>query len=403
MTWAKTFLQPDARPGMLMLLAAILALVAANTPFSPFYDALKETPVTIRIGDLLIDKPLLLWINDGLMALFFFLVGLEIKRETMSGELSSLSKAALPAAAAMGGMVVPALVYLAFNWSNPVQAAGWAIPAATDIAFALGVLALLGNRIPPPLRILLLGLAIYDDLGAILVIAFFYTADLAVESLALGAAGLMVLLLLNRLRVRSIVPYALVGAIIWVAVLKSGVHATLAGFLIALFIPLRLPDGATPLKKLEHDLHPSVAYFVIPIFAFVNAGVTLTDVDSAAAFGPVTIGIALGLFIGKQIGVMAFAWGAVRLGLCRLPQGVTWLHVYGVALLSGIGFTMSLFIGSLAFDDAAYVAPIRIGVLVGSILSAIAGVAVLVFATRQQNASGVNDETLGQARVGENA
>ena len=378
MTWAKTFLQPDARPGMLMLLAAIFALIGANTPFSPLYDALKETPVSVRVGDLLVDKPLLLWINDGLMALFFFLVGLEIKRETLTGGLSSFSRAALPGAAALGGMAAPALVYVAFNLSDPVRVSGWAIPAATDIAFALGVLALLGNRIPPALRILLLGVAIYDDLGAILVIAFFYTADLSVESLAIAAAGVVGLFVLNRCKVRPIVPYAVIGIVIWVAVLKSGVHATLAGFLIALFIPLRLPDGARPLERLEHGLHPWVAYFVIPVFAFANAGVALIGVDPSTAFGPVTVGIALGLFVGKQVGVMAFAWGAVRLGICRLPDGVTWLHLYGVALLTGIGFTMSLFIGSLAFEDPAYIAPVRIGVLLGSMPSAIAGVGVLV-------------------------
>ena len=382
MTWAKSFLQPDARPGMLMLLAALLALVAANTPVSPLYDALKETPVSVRVGSLLIDKPLLLWINDGLMALFFFLVGLEIKRETVAGELSTPSKAALPAAAAVGGMFVPALVYAVLNWGDPLRITGWAIPAATDIAFALGVLALLGSRVPPALRILLLGVAIYDDLGAILVIAFFYTADLAVESLLVGAVGLATLLVFNRLRVRAAVPYLLVGAVIWVAVLKSGVHATLAGFLIALFIPMTAKDGSRPLERLEHGLHPWVAYFVIPVFAFANAGVALVGVDSEAAFGTVTLGIALGLFAGKQIGVMAFAWAAVRIGLCRLPTGVTWLHLYGVALLTGIGFTMSLFIGSLAFTDDAFVAPIRIGVLMGSTLSAVVGVAVLALATR---------------------
>ncbi len=382
MRWAKTFLQPDTRPGMLMLLAAILALLAANSPLSPLYDAIKGTPVSIRIGAFVIDKPLLLWINDGLMALFFFLVGLEIKRESISGELNSPSKAALPLAAALGGMLAPALVYVAFNYQNPEQLNGWAIPAATDIAFALGILALLGNRIAPTLRVFLLGVAIYDDLGAILVIALFYTENLSVSSLLFAGIGMAVLLLLNRLKVGKLTPYAVVGLIIWAAVLKSGVHATLAGFLIALFIPIRMPDKSSPLKKLEHELHPWVAYMVVPVFAFTNAGVALTGIDLATAFGPVTLGIAFGLFFGKQIGVMALAWLAVQLRLCRLPSGVTWLQLYGVAMLTGIGFTMSLFIGGLAFEDQTYSAPVRIGVLLGSTLSAVGGLTVLLIATR---------------------
>lgn len=382
MRWAKTFLQPDTRPGMLMLLAAILALLAANSPLSPLYDTLKGTPVTIRIGAFEIDKPLLLWINDGLMALFFFLVGLEIKRETLTGELNTLAKAALPATAAIGGMIAPALVYVAFNYDSPERLNGWAIPAATDIAFALGILALLGNRIAPALRVFLLGVAIYDDLGAILVIALFYTENLSVNSLIFAGIGIVALVVLNRMRVGKLVPYAIVGVIVWAAVLKSGVHATLAGFLIGLFIPIRMPDGSSPLKRLEHELHPWVAYLVIPAFAFTNAGVALTGIDLGTAFGPVTLGIAFGLFFGKQIGVMAFAWLAVRLGLCRLPSGVTWLQMYGVAMLTGIGFTMSLFIGGLAFDDQSLSAPLRIGVLLGSTLSAIAGIVVLMIATR---------------------
>ena len=383
MRWAKTFLQPDARPGLLMLFAAILALLAANSPFSPLYDALKGTPVSVSVGGFAIDKPLLLWINDGLMALFFFLVGLEIKRETLNGELSSLSKATLPLGAALGGMIAPALIYVAFNYDSPVRVNGWAIPAATDIAFALGILALLGDRIAPALRVFLLGVAIYDDLGAILVIALFYTENLSLSSLVFAFVGMGALLLLNRMKVGKIAPYAVIGLFIWTAVLKSGVHATLAGFLIALFIPLKQRSGASPLKRLEHELHPWVAYLVIPAFAFTNAGVALTGVDPATAFGPVTLGVALGLFLGKQLGVMSVAWLAVRLRLCRLPRGVTWLQLYGVGMLTGIGFTMSLFVGGLAFDDQAYSAPIRIGVLLGSTLSAIGGLIVLLIATKK--------------------
>lgn len=394
MRWAKTFLQPDTRPGILMLLAAILALLAANSPLSPLYDTIKDTPVSIKIGTFGIDKPLLLWINDGLMALFFFLVGLEIKRESITGELNSPSKAALPLAAAIGGMAAPALIYVAFNYDSPVRLNGWAIPAATDIAFALGILALLGNRIAPALRVFLLGVAIYDDLGAILVIALFYTENLSVNSLMFAAIGIAALFALNRLRVSKTAPYAILGLIIWAAVLKSGVHATLAGFLIALFIPIRMPDGSSPLKNLEHGLHPWVAYLVIPVFAFANAGVALTGIDLGTAFGPVTLGIAFGLFFGKQIGVMAMAWLAVKIRICKLPPGVTWLQLYGVGMLTGIGFTMSLFIGGLAFDDQTYSAPLRIGVLLGSTLSAIAGVIVLLISTAERRKTKGDSSTL---------
>lgn len=388
MKWALSFLQPDTRPGILMLLAAITALVAANTPLSPLYDTLKGTLVAVSVGEMQIRKPLLLWINDGLMALFFFLVALEIKRETLRGSLSSLSQASLPLAGALGGMVIPALIYALLNADSPERFNGWAIPAATDIAFALGVLALIGNRIPSSLRVILLGIAIYDDLGAILVIALFYTDNLATDALVFAAAGMGALFLLNRLKVRQIVPYVLVGTIIWVAVLKSGIHATLAGFLVGLFVPLTIPGHASPLERAEHGLHPWVVYFVVPVFAFANAGVALIGIDSATAFGPVTLGIVLGLAIGKPVGVYSMVWLAVRLGLCRLPDGVNWRHILGVSMLTGIGFTMSLFIGELAFEGADFSAPIRIGVLLGSALSAIAGTAVLLTAPRKAAAAG---------------
>jgi NhaA family Na+:H+ antiporter len=372
-------LQHEAAGGILLMIAAASALALDNSPFFWLYDAILETPVAVKIGALAIDKPLLLWVNDGLMAVFFFLVGLEIKRELLEGQLSSWHRAALPAFAALGGMIVPALIYVAFNIGDPVALNGWAIPAATDIAFALGVLALVGSRIPSGLKILLLALAIIDDLGAIVIIALFYTADLSLFSLSIAAACVVVLVGLNFAGVRRITPYVLVGVVMWVCVLKSGIHATLAGVIIALAIPLRVPEGseASPLLRLEHGLAPWVGFFVMPVFAFANAGVSLHGFSIADLLAPVPLGIALGLFAGKQIGVFGFAWLATRSGICRLPDGVGWMQIYGMALLAGIGFTMSLFIGTLAFPDTSQAAAVRLGVLAGSTLSALAGFAVL--------------------------
>ena len=372
-------LRHEAAGGVLLMAAAATALVMDNSPLAWLYDGLLATPVVIQIGALVIDKPLLLWINDGLMAVFFFLVGLEIKRELIEGRLSTWQQASLPAVAALGGMLIPAAIYIAINAGDPTTLNGWAIPAATDIAFALGVLALLGNRVPPALKVFLLALAILDDLGAILIIALFYTAELSVISLAIGAAGALVLLAMNLSGVTRIAPYVLVGVIMWVCVLKSGVHATLAGVIVALTIPLRVRDaeGRSPLRHLEGTLHPWVALGVMPIFAFGNAGVALTDFAFEDLFAPIPLGIALGLFLGKQIGVLGFAWLGTRLGLCRLPTGIAWLQVYGVALLSGVGFTMSLFIGTLAFSDPEHASAVRLGVLSGSTLSAVFGYVVL--------------------------
>jgi len=372
----KRFLDLEAASGLLLMLAAALALVIANSPLAPTYDRLLSLHFAITIDEKGVDKPLLLWINDGLMAVFFLLVGLEIKREALAGELSSWSKAALPVIAAVGGMAVPALVYLLCNLGSPATLDGWAIPAATDIAFALGVLSLLGDRVPQSLKIFLLALAIIDDLGAIVIIAFFYTADLSLLSLGLAAATLAVLLGLNRLGVRSLAPYLLVGLVLWLCVLKSGVHATLAGVAVAAFIPLSKRPGETdsPLERLEHGLHPWVAYAIMPLFAFANAGVSLGGLSFGALLEPLPLGIALGLFLGKQAGVMAFAWAAVRCRLAQLPDGVDWRAFYGVACLTGIGFTMSLFIGTLAFyekPDAGV--GVRVGVLVGSIAAALLG------------------------------
>jgi NhaA family Na+:H+ antiporter len=336
-------------------------------------------PFGVTLGPLGLVKPLLLWINDGLMVVFFFLVGLEIKREILGGELSTPAQAALPGIAAVGGMVFPALVYFLLNREAPEFLGGWAIPAATDIAFALAVLTLLGNRVPASLKIFLLALAIIDDLGAIIIIAIFYTADLSVVSLALAGVGGIGLLVLNRAGVRRITPYVLIGVFIWVCVLKSGVHATLAGVAVAFFVPYRGAGDPeqSPLRRAEHGLHPWVSFGVMPIFAFANAGVSLGDLSLQSLTHSLTLGIALGLFVGKQIGVLLAVLIGVALGLCRRPTGASWLQVYGVALLTGIGFTMSLFIGGLAFPDPALAAEVRLGVLSGSFASAIAGYLLL--------------------------
>lgn len=386
---AQAFFQHQAAAGVLLMLAAALALVLDNSPLAPVYDRLLGTPMTVRIGGFAIDKPLLLWINDGLMAVFFFLVGLEIKREILEGRLSNPRQAGLPILAAVGGMAVPALVYALFNADDPVAMRGWAIPAATDIAFALGVLALLGPRVPVALKVFLLALAIIDDLGAILIIAVFYTSELAPGVLGIAAACAILLAYLNRRGVTRLAPYLLVGLVVWVCVLKSGVHATLAGVLVAFFIPLRRgeSDAEPPLIRAEHGLAPWVAFGVMPAFAFANAGVALHGLAPSDLVAGIPLGIAAGLFIGKQVGIMAFAWAGVKLGLASLPAGVTWAQVHGASLLAGIGFTMSLFIGTLAFSDPAHSAAVRVGVLTGSLLSAVAGYIVLRVALASSQAA----------------
>ncbi|MDE0705680.1 MAG: Na+/H+ antiporter NhaA, partial [Rhodospirillaceae bacterium] len=353
---------------------------SSSSVVAPLYDALLTIPVVVQVGALALEKPLLLWINDGLMAVFFLLVGLEIKRELLEGNLSSWRQAALPALAAVGGMAAPALIYAALNAGDPAALRGWAIPAATDIAFAVGILALLGSRAPAGLKVFLLALAVIDDLGAILIIAVFYTADLSLTSLAIAGTGAAALLVLNLAGVTRLLPYILVGVVMWVAVLKSGVHATLAGVVIALFIPLRTKDAASappPLVRAEHGLHGFVALFVMPVFAFANAGVNLGGFSPGDFLSPIPLGIAAGLFFGNQIGIFGLTWAGVRLGICRLPEGVSWLQVYGASALAGIGFTMSLFIGALAFGDPAHQAAMRLGVLWGSLLSGIVGYTVL--------------------------
>ena len=377
----REFLRLESAGGIILFFAAVLAMVAENTAAKDWYDALLSTPVEIRIGSFEIAKPLLLWINDGLMAIFFFLIGLELKREVLQGELSNPAQVVLPVVAACGGLIMPALIYIALNWGDALALKGWAIPAATDIAFALGVLSLLGSRVPHSLKLFLLTLAIADDLGAIVIIALFYTADLSWQSLVTAAGAAAVLYLLNRRGVTAISPYILVGIVLWVAVLKSGVHATLAGVVMALFIPLRVnkENGRSPLQELEHDLHPVVAFAVLPIFAFANTGISLDGVSWSSLLEPVPLGIAAGLFVGKQLGVMGAVWVIVKLGWARLPSGVGWWEMYGVAALCGIGFTMSLFISSLAFSQGAteFVTYDRLGILCGSLLSAVLGYVVL--------------------------
>ena len=385
----RALMRHEAAAGVLLVLAAALALTLDNSPLAPIYDGLLGVTATVQIGTLGISKPLLLWINDGLMAVFFLLVGLEIKRELLEGELSTWRQASLPVCAAIGGMVVPALIYVGFNWQDPEALRGWAIPAATDIAFALGVLALLGPMVPASLKVFLLALAILDDLGAILIIAVFYTGDLGLVPLSLGAAGIAGLFILNRLNVTRPAAYILVGVAIWVCVLKSGVHATLAGVALAFAIPMRnrARPEESPVTDWKHQLHPWVAFGIMPVFAFANAGVPLGGVHWSVLLAPMPLGIALGLFLGKQVGITGAVWLAVRSGLTRLPEGITWSQIYGVSLIAGIGFTMSLFIGSLAFADPEHAAMVRIGVMFGSLLSAVGGLVVLSLACTRSRQS----------------
>ena len=375
------FLELESAGGILLILAALLAIIMANSPLQSFYELLLSTPVEIRIGLLEVAKPLLLWVNDGLMAIFFFLVGLELKRELTEGELSSIRSIALPGVGAIGGMAIPALIYVYFNHHDPISMKGWAIPAATDIAFALGVLMLLGSRVPASLKIFLTSLAIFDDIGAIVIIALFYTEKISLSALVIAGVCILILFILNRRNVVSKSPYILLGVIMWIATLKSGVHATLAGVILAMFIPLRSkkePD-ISPLKDMEHDLHSVVAFFVLPVFAFSNAGISLKGIGLDQLLHGVPLGIALGLFIGKQVGIFGLCWLAIKMKLAALPKGVSWASLYGVATLCGIGFTMSLFISALAFEDHGVNTFFdeRLGIILGSVVSGIAGYFIL--------------------------
>lgn len=374
----KEFMHHESAAGLLLMATALLAMLVANSAWSAHYLALLQVPVTVQVAEFGIHKPLLLWINDGLMAIFFLLVGLELKREWLVGELADKSQVVLPAFAALGGMAMPAVLYVAMNAHDASTLSGWAIPAATDIAFALGILSLLGSRVPLSLKVFLTSLAIFDDVGAIVIIALFYTADLSLQALAVAAVAVLLLAVLNRQRVMHTTPYLLVGLVLWVAMLKSGVHATLAGVLIALFIPMQQPSNPSesPLRRLEHRLHPWVAYMVLPIFAFANAGLNLRDLDAPQLLHHVTLGVAVGLFVGKQVGVMLCCWLAIRLGWASLPRGATWLSLYGIAVLTGVGFTMSLFIGGLAFVGETPFDE-RLGIVLGSLLSGVVGYGVL--------------------------
>jgi NhaA family Na+:H+ antiporter len=379
----REFLQMESAGGIVLMAAAALALVAANSPAAGLYAVFLDTPVEVRIGALEVAKPLILWVNDGLMAIFFFLVGLELKREILNGELSRPSNVLLPAIGAVGGMVFPVAFFVFINAGDAAAMRGWAIPAATDIAFALGILMLLGSRVPVSLKVFLVSLAIFDDLGAIVIIAVFYSAELSSTALLISLVCLAVLAIMNWRHVSSVSPYIMVGIIMWVAVLKSGVHATLAGVALAAFIPMRdaqEPDRS-PLRELEHDLHTVVAFGVLPLFAFVNAGISFSGVGVSDLLHNVPLGIAAGLFVGKQVGIFGLCFLAIKLGLARLPEGAGWGGLYGVSILCGVGFTMSLFVGSLAFEGIAMQTELlfdeRLGIILGSLLSGVMGYVVL--------------------------
>lgn len=382
----RNFLKLEASGGILLAISALLAIIFVNFGFSELYNDILSIPVIIAVGSFSIDKPLLLWINDGLMAIFFLLVGLEIKREVLEGQLSTKDQIILPLLAASGGLAVPALIYAFINRADPSALHGWAIPAATDIAFALGVITLLGKRVPESLKICLVAIAIIDDLAAIIIIALFYTSKLSLIALFFAFLSVLVLAFLNFRKISSIAPYMLVGFVLWVCVLKSGVHATLAGVIVAMFIPLKLKntDGHSPARNLERGLHSWVAYSILPIFAFANAGVSLHGFSLEMLTNNITLGIILGLFFGKQFGVILMTSIGCILKICQLPKNVNWLQYYGMALVTGIGFTMSLFIGSLTFEDPDLQAAVRIGVIAGSLLSGIFGYSILLFASNRQ-------------------
>jgi NhaA family Na+:H+ antiporter len=377
--------QTEKISGFALIFAALFALILDNSPLAWLYDSLLTTPFIIQIGDYGLNKPLLLWINDGLMAVFFFLVGLEIKKEILGGELSSMKKASLPLIAALGGILIPASLYIGINHSNALAMQGWAVPVATDIAFALGILALAGRALPKELKILLLSLAIIDDIAAIVIIALFYTDSLSFMALALASTGFVGALALNRAGVIRIAPYVLIGFFMWVCVLKSGVHATLAGVLMALCVPMVGENkNDCPVKRLEKALHPWVYFMIMPVFAFANAGIHLDGFNLNMLTASIPFGIILGLFAGKQLGVFSFIFLAIKSGLCDKPKSVSWLQIYGLSVLTGIGFTMSLFIGTLAFDDYETMAQVRLGVLVASFLSALTGFLVLRFSIHKK-------------------
>lgn len=389
----------DTAGGVLLIIAAIMAMIVANSPLSPYYNMLIETPVVTSVGSFQIAKPLLLWINDGLMALFFLAVGLELKREMIEGELSEPKKMILPLLGAIGGMVVPALIYIAFNYQDPVAISGWAIPTATDIAFALGVLMLLGKGVPVGLKMFLVSLAIFDDIGAIVIIALFYSSELSITALMVSAVVILLLYIMNKRGVTEITSYAILGLILWIAILKSGVHATLAGVILSFFIPLKTSKKddlvRSPLKQLERNLDRTVTFFILPLFAFTNASVILSNVTFESLLHPIPLGVALGLFIGKQVGIFSFCYIGVKLGIAHLPKDINWRLLYGISLIAGIGFTMSLFIASLSFGktEVNLLFDERLGILIGSILSGLSGYFVLRSALKNPHRKNSNKKS----------
>ena len=374
---------PEKLGGILLIFAAVFALILNNTPLAALYDTLLTVHFSIQLADFGLDKPILLWINDGLMAIFFFMVGIEVKKEIRFGGLSNIKKAALPIIAALGGIIIPAIIYYTLNYGNDYALQGWAIPVATDIAFALGILALVGKGIPKELKILLLSLAIIDDIAAVIIIGSFYTESLSLEALIFAALGTVVALFLNVKGVRNTTPYIVLGIFIWICVLKSGIHATLAGVIIALCIPQN--QGGCPVKDLEYALRPWIYFAIMPLFAFANSGISLLNFTPNMISTTIPVGIITGLFFGKQIGVFSFIWIGTKLGLCSKPDHVTWKQLYGMAVLTGIGFTMSLFIGTLAFEQDIIEAKVRLGVLVASTLSAVVGYIVLKLSARPED------------------
>ena len=371
----RKFFQLKSAAGILLLLAAIAAIIVENSLLSDLYSKFLDLSISIKISNFAIDKDLHHWINDGLMAIFFLLVGLEIKRELISGHLSTRAQFSLPAVAAIGGITVPAIIYISLNFGNEITTSGWAIPTATDIAFALGVVTLLGNRVPVSLKVTLVAIAIIDDLMAIIIIASFYTSDLSINYLLYAAISSSILLAFNNRKINNLFPYIVVGILLWVFVLKSGIHASLAGVLLAMFIPLKAKDSSvqSPLTKLEHSIEPWVNFMILPLFAFANAGVSFSGMKLSLIWEPVTLGIILGLFFGKQIGVMLFTYIGSLLKICKLPSDISWKQYYGLSLVTGIGFTMSLFIGSLAFTDPEFQTSVRLGVLIASLLAGVLG------------------------------
>ena len=381
----KWFFKLEAASGLILLISAILALIISNSAYSSYYFGYLEKYIFIGFNEIGLKLSVLHWINDALMAIFFFFVTLEIKREFLQGELSNIKQALLPIIAAVGGMVIPALFYVFINYGNPETIKGWAIPSATDIAFSLGILSLLGSRVPISLKVFLTALAIIDDLGAILIIAFFYSGDLSIPYLSLILISYILLLILNKFSIKIFVPYLIIGLCMWFFTYKSGIHATIAGVLLASTIPHRLKENDfSLLLKIEHGISPYVAFLIMPIFAFANAGVNLEGLSLSSLLSPVPLGILLGLFFGKQIGVLLFSYVSVKFKFAEMPNNSSWMSIYGVSILTGIGFTMSLFVGNLAFvENVQYIDGVKIGVLTGSLLSTVFGYFILLITSKK--------------------